>query len=68
MSRKRDLPLALLDLVRRVSVRPIWEPRDLWVGAFLDTKKRRLYLLPLPTLGLVLELHRTRDPGPLDLS
>lgn len=33
----------------------LFEPRDFWVGAFIDPAKRRLYLLPLPTLGIVLQ-------------
>lgn len=32
----------------------LFEPADLWVGAYFDRSKRRLYLLPLPTVGLVL--------------
>lgn len=27
---------------------------DLWIGAFFDTKKKALYLLPLPCLGIVI--------------
>jgi hypothetical protein len=25
---------------------------DLWVGAFYDRKKRRLYIFPVPCLGI----------------
>lgn len=28
---------------------------DLWVGAFWDRAQRRLYVLPLPCVGIVLE-------------
>ncbi len=31
----------------------VFDPRDLWVGAYVDTRRRRLYVLPLPTVGLV---------------
>ena len=31
---------------------------DLWVGAFWDSEKRRLYILPIPCLGIVLEFPR----------
>lgn len=34
---------------------PLFEPRDLWIGVFVDTKKRRVYVLPLPTLGIIIE-------------
>lgn len=33
----------------RITVRFKWEWRDLWVGAFIDDKKRVLYICPLPT-------------------
>lgn len=36
-------------------IRPIFEWRDLWIGAYWDRKKRRLYILPLPCIGVVLE-------------
>ncbi len=32
----------------------LFEPCDLWVGAYWDRAKRRLYLLPLPMIGIVL--------------
>lgn len=31
---------------------------DLWVGAYWDTDKRQLYLLPLPCIGVVIEFPR----------
>ena len=31
---------------------------DLWVGAFWDATKRRLYILPLPCVGIVIEFPR----------
>ena len=33
-------------------LRFIFEPRDLWIGFFVDTAKRRLYFLPFPCLGI----------------
>ena len=29
--------------------------RALWVGAFIDRPKRRVYILPLPCMGIVVE-------------
>lgn len=40
-------------------VRPIFAWYDLWVGAFYDREKRRLYVLPLPCLGIVIDLPRS---------
>jgi hypothetical protein len=38
-----------------ISSRLLFEPRDLWVGLYVDAARRRLYVLPLPTLGVVYE-------------
>lgn len=36
-------------------VRPVFEWYDLWIGFFWDRRRRRLYILPLPTVGIVIE-------------
>lgn len=36
-------------------IRPLFAWYDLWVGAFWDRKGRKLYLLPLPCVGVVIE-------------
>lgn len=38
---------------RRVSLVFAWY--DLWVGAFWDRKSRKLYILPLPCIGIVVQ-------------
>jgi hypothetical protein len=38
---------------RRWSVVIAWY--DLWVGLFWDRERRRLYVLPLPCLGIVIQ-------------
>ena len=36
-------------------VKPIFAWYDLWVGAFYDRAKRRLYVFPLPMIGFYVE-------------
>lgn len=38
---------------RQVRVRPMFAWYDLWVGVFIDRAKRRVYVFPLPCLGVV---------------
>lgn len=38
-----------------MKVRPIFAWYDLWVGLFWDRSKRRLYVFPVPCLGIVLD-------------
>jgi len=42
-----------------MSIRVEFEPRDLWVGAFVDTDKRRLYVCIVPCFPVVLETRST---------
>ena len=43
-------------------VRPIFAWYDLWVGAYWDRAGRRLYVLPLPCLGVVIQFS-SPDPA-----
>jgi hypothetical protein len=38
-----------------VRIRPIFRWYDFWVGAYLDRARHRLYVLPLPMLGVCIE-------------
>jgi hypothetical protein len=44
-----------------MKVRLLFEPCDLWIGAYWDRKRRRLYLLPVPCFGLVLQFKDRKD-------
>lgn len=34
---------------------------DLWVGAYIDWRHRTVYVCPLPTLGIMIELRHEHD-------
>lgn len=34
---------------------------DLWIGAYWDRARRRLYLLPLPCIGIVIAFPRPKE-------
>lgn len=43
-----------------MTIRPIFAWYDLWIGAYWDRKSRRLYLLPLPCIGIVISFERIK--------
>lgn len=38
-----------------MKIRPIFAWYDIWVGVFWDRAKRRLYVFPVPMIGIVVE-------------
>lgn len=38
-----------------INVRLIFAWYDLWIGFYWDRRTRRLYILPIPTLGIVVQ-------------
>jgi hypothetical protein len=38
-----------------MKIRPIFKWFDMWIGIFIDTKKRILYIFPVPMIGLKVE-------------
>ena len=38
-----------------MSVHVIFAWYDLWVGVFIDRPKRRVYIFPLPCIGIVID-------------
>lgn len=47
-----------------MKVRPIIAWYDLWIGAFVDRRKRRLYIFPVPCVGIVVQFGNIRPPVP----
>ena len=39
----------------------LFEPCDLWVGAFWDKKKYWLYILPLPMVGIIIKFETAQE-------
>lgn len=35
-----------------MTIKPIFAWYDLWIGVFIDTKKRAVYVFPVPCFGL----------------
>lgn len=50
-----------------MKVRPLFAWYDLWIGAFWDKAKRKLYVLPLPCVGLIFELGNCPECGGLGM-
>lgn len=38
-----------------MKIKPIFAWYDLWIGIFIDTNKRKIYILPIPCLGVIIE-------------
>lgn len=45
----------------RVRVRPVFAWYDFWIGWFYDRQKRRLYILPIPMVGVVIEFDERKE-------
>ena len=43
-------------------VRPVVAWYDLWAGVFVDLQKRRVYVLPVPCLGIVISWGKDTQP------
>jgi hypothetical protein len=41
-----------------MTVRVKFEPRDLWLGVFIDTERRRLYICLVPCFPIIFDRGR----------
>lgn len=39
----------------RLRIRPVCRWFDIWVGVYVDTNRKRLYILPLPCIGVYVQ-------------
>lgn len=46
-----------------MSIRPLFAWYDIWVGAYWDRAHRRLYVLPLPCIGVVISFGERGTDG-----
>jgi hypothetical protein len=44
-------------------IEPLFAWYDMWVGAYWDRKSRKLYILPLPMIGVVISFGYKPAPG-----
>lgn len=38
-------------------IKPLFAWYDIWIGVFIDTKKSKIYILPLPCIGVVISFN-----------
>ena len=51
-----------------MKIKPIFAWYDLWVGVYWDSSKRRLYIFPVPMLGIVIYYPRKRPSAATAMS
>jgi hypothetical protein len=51
----------LLEELKHSKVEFLFAWYDLWIGIFWDKKKRALYILPLPMVGVVIKFQTTAE-------
>lgn len=39
-----------------MNIKPIFAWYDIWIGVFIDKPKKRIYIFPVPMLGIVIQL------------
>lgn len=46
-----------------MKIKPLFAWYDLWIGAYWDRSARRLYVLPLPCVGVVFDFGKRDEDG-----
>ena len=52
-TKQKEMRIGHIEIGNRVSLIFAWY--DLWIGAYYDRKKRTLYILPIPTVGIKIQ-------------
>lgn len=55
----RSPPIHIPSRMSEMRMRPLFAWYDLWIGVFWDRKSRKLYILPVPCLGVVITFRPT---------
>jgi hypothetical protein len=45
----------------KLEIKPIFAWYDFWVGLYWDRKKKVLYILPIPMVGLIVKFRKIGD-------
>jgi len=55
LSLVRPPPLGKLNTIKAIRIKFLFAWYDMWIGAYWDRADRRLYILPLPMVGIVVQ-------------
>ncbi len=62
--RKLHQQLTKFKTLKSNKIKPIFRWFDFWVGLFLDTKKKTLYIFPLSMLGIMIQFKQNKKQNP----
>jgi hypothetical protein len=48
-----------------MKIKPIFAWYDCWIGLFVDTAKKKLYVFPIPMFGIVIDYSKPPVPNPI---
>lgn len=44
--------------MKKIKIKLFFAWYDLWIGVFVDRKKRNLYIFPIPMFGILIHFHK----------